>query len=207
LHEGQARLLENLVGRSRAFWRFFLPELQAVAPGFRDVGVDEAYRAVNRVARTPDRVASDEVTYDLHIALRIDLERALMSGDLGVADLPAAWDEASARLLVRPRDAREGFLQDGHWAAGMFGYFPTYTLGNLIAAQLHRAATAALPDLDREIAGGSIASLVEWLRGAVYRHGGVVPAAEIVARATGGALAVDAQLARLRAKYGELYRL
>jgi carboxypeptidase Taq len=207
LHEGQARLLENLVGRSRAFWRFFLPELQAVAPGFREVGIDEAYRAVNRVARTPDRVASDEVTYDLHIALRIDLERALMSGDLAVADLPAAWNEASARLLVRPRDARQGFLQDGHWAAGMFGYFATYTLGNLIAAQLHRAATAALPDLDRELAGGSIASLVEWLRGAVYRHGGVVPAAAIVERATGGALAVDAQLGHLRAKYGELYRL
>ena len=207
LHEGQARLMENLVGRSRAFWQFFLPELQAAAPGFRDVDVDQAYRAVNRVARTPDRVASDEVTYDLHIALRIDLERALITGDLAAADLPAAWDEASARLLVRPRNPREGFLQDGHWAAGMFGYFATYTLGNLVAAQLYRAATAALPDLDRELAGGSIAPLLEWLRGAVYGHGGVVPAAEIVERATGAALSIEPQLARLRAKYGELYRL
>jgi len=207
LHEGQARLFENLVGRSRAFWQFFLPRLQAAAPAFRDLDLEQAYRAVNRVARTPDRVAADEVTYDLHIALRIDLERALIAGDLEVADLPAAWDEASARLLVRPRDPREGLLQDGHWAAGMFGYFPTYTLGNLIAAQLFRAALAAVPDLEQHIAAGSTAPLVDWLRGAVYRHGGLRPAAAIVERATGGPIAIDAQLARLRAKYGELYRL
>jgi carboxypeptidase Taq len=200
-------LFENLVGRSRAFWRFFLPQLQAAAPAFRDLDVETAYRSVNRVARTSDRVSADEVTYDLHIALRIDLERGLMAGDLRVADLQAAWDETSARLLVRPRDARAGFLQDGHWAAGMFGYFPTYTLGNLIAAQLYRAASAAVPDLEDHIAAGSPVPLIEWLAEHVYRHGGVLPALLIVERATGGPVSIDAQLARLRAKVSDVYRL
>jgi carboxypeptidase Taq len=205
LHESQARLFENLVGRSRAFWRFFLPALQAAAPTFRDLDVEQVHRSINRVVRTPDRVSADQVTYDLHIAMRIDLERALMTGDLQVADLPAAWDESSARLLVRPRDARTGLLQDGHWAAGMFGYFPTYTLGNLIAAQLYRAASAAIPDLEEHIASGSPAPLVEWLAGAVYRHGGLLPARVIVERATGKPIGVDAQCAHLGALLAEVY--
>ncbi len=202
LHESQARLFENLVGRSRAFWRFFLPELQAAAPAFGDLDVEAAYRSVNRVVRTCDRVGADEVTYDLHIALRIDLERALMTGDLVVGDLQSAWDEASARLLVRPRDARTGFLQDGHWAAGMFGYFPTYTLGNLTAAQLHRAASDAIPDLEDHIAAGSVAPLVEWLAGSVYRHGGALPAAVIVERASGGPIGTPRARRRRRLHRG-----
>jgi carboxypeptidase Taq len=152
---------------------------------------------VHRVERTASRSGADEVTYDLHIAVRVDLERALIDGDLATADLPAAWDEAYRRTLVAPRHPGEGFLQDSHWAAGMFGYFPTYTLGNLIAAQLFAAA----PAIDDELERGSIAPLVAWLCEHVHRHGGLLSSAEIVERATGRPLSIDAQLAHLESRY------
>jgi carboxypeptidase Taq len=197
LHESQARLLENLVGRRRAFWYWFLPQLAAAAPAYADLELDDVLRSVHRVERSALRSGADEVTYDLHIAIRVDLERALIDGDLPAADLPAAWDQAYRRDLVAPRDPREGFLQDSHWAAGMFGYFPTYTLGNLIAAQLFAAA----PDIDDELARGSIASLTAWLCEHVHRHGGLHSSAAIVERATGRPLSIDAHLAHLEARY------
>lgn len=200
LHESQARLLENHVGRSRAFWRFFLPELGAAVPDLAGLSLDDALRAVNRVERTPSRNGSDEVTYDLHIAIRVDLERALIDGDLATADLPAAWDDAYRDALVPARDPRDGFLQDSHWAAGMFGYFPTYTLGNLIAAQLFAAA----PAIDDDLAGGSIAALTAWLRTHVHSHGGLLSSADIVERATGRPLSIEPHLAHLEARYGAL---
>jgi carboxypeptidase Taq len=206
LHESQSRLIENLVGRSRPFWRFALPRLQAtLAPVFDGVTTDRIYAAVNRVARTTNRIQADEVTYDLHIAVRVDLERALLADDLTVADLPGAWADAYATHLVRPPTVSTGFLQDGHWAAGMFGYFPTYTLGNLIAAQLHAACVAAHPDLDEHLAAGRFAVVVDWLRDHVHRHGSLLPSRVIVERATGAPPGVDAQLARLTAKYAELF--
>ncbi len=197
LHESQARLIENLVGRRRAFWHWFLPRLATAAPEYAGLALDDAMRAVHRVERGALRNGADEVTYDLHIAIRVDLERALLAGDLSIADLPAAWDEAYSRELVRPQGMREGLLQDSHWAAGMFGYFPTYMLGNLIAAQLFRAA----PAIDDDLAGGSIAPLAGWLRDNVHCHGGLVSCAVIVERATGAPLSVDAQLAHLEARY------
>jgi carboxypeptidase Taq len=197
LHESQARLIENLVGRRRAFWQWFLPRLVAAAPSYAGLDLDDAVRGVHRVERTALRNASDEVTYDLHIGIRVDLERALLAGELAVADLPAAWDEAYARDLVRPQGLCDGFLQDSHWAAGMFGYFPTYTLGNLIAAQLFRIA----PAIDGDLARGSIAPLVAWLRDNVHRHGGLYSSAAIVERATGAPLSIEPQLAHLEARY------
>jgi len=197
LHESQARLIENLVGKSRAFWRWFLPQLAAVAPALAGIDLDQALAAVRRVERTPLRNGSDEVTYDLHIGVRVDLERALFDEQLVTADLPAAWDDAIGSALVRPRDPRDGFLQDSHWAAGMFGYFPTYTLGNLIAAQLFTAA----PAVDDALAAGSIAPLTDWLRDNVHRHGGLLSSAAVVERATGRPLSIDAQLAHLEARY------
>jgi carboxypeptidase Taq len=197
LHESQARLIENLVGRRRAFWQWFLPRLAAAAPAYAGLDLDDAMRAVHRVQRTALRNGADEITYDLHIAIRVDLERALLAEDLAVADLPASWDEAYARDLVRPQGVRDGFLQDSHWAAGMFGYFPTYTVGNLIAAQLFRAA----PDIDDDLARGSIAPLTAWLREKVHRHGGLLPSAAIVERATGAPLSIDAQLSHLESRY------
>lgn len=207
LHESQARLVENLIGKSHGFWRFALPRLAALAPSLTTVDVDDVYRQLNRVARSSNRVTADELTYDLHIAIRVELERALVRGDLAVADLPGAWDEAYARSLVRPTSAADGVLQDGHWAAGMFGYFPTYTLGNVMAAQLHAAAGAALGDLDADLAAGDLSRLVGWLRDHVHRHAGRYPARVVVERATGAPPDPAAQLARLTGKYGALYRL
>ena len=198
LHESQARLIENHVGRSPAFWRWFLPELAAAVPELAGVDLERVLRSVHRVERTASRNGSDEVTYDLHIAIRVDFERALLEGDLATADLPAAWDEAYRRTLAPPRHPGEGYLQDSHWAAGMFGYFPTYTLGNLIAAQL----IAAAPAFDDDLARGSIASLTTWLREHVHRHGGLLSSSEVVERATGRPLSIDAQLAHLEARYG-----
>ncbi len=138
LHESQARLWENAVGRSRGFWRHFFPTARQMFPAaLRDVGEDDFFHAVHHVAPSLNRVQADEVTYNLHIAVRFELERAMIHGELRPADLPAAWHEAYRRYLgVAPADDGEGCLQDGHWAAGMFGYFPTYTLGNVFAAQL-----------------------------------------------------------------------
>lgn len=204
LHESQARFVENVLGRSLPFVEGLLPRLQALAPAFADVTADRLYRALNHVRRTPERVSADEVTYDLHIAIRVELERALVAGELAVDDLPDAWDAAYTRDLVAPPEPALGLLQDGHWAAGMFGYFPTYTFGNVIAAQTERAARAALPELDAQLRRGELAPLVGWLAETIHRHAGRYPRRVLLARALGGPLDPEVHLARLEAKHRAL---
>jgi carboxypeptidase Taq len=203
LHESQSRLWENLVGRSRPFWSHFLPRLAARWPELAEVSLDDFLPAVIRVERSLVRVEADEVTYNLHVALRFELEVALVRGALSVRELPAAWGEASARLLgIRPGNDAEGVLQDIHWAYGEFGYFPTYTLGNLYAASLFAAARRGLPDLDAQLSRGELWPLREWLRANVHRPGRALPAEEIVLRATGAGLD-DGELRRhLEERYG-----
>lgn len=200
LHESQARLFESLIGGGRAFWRFALPKLRAAyAPAYDDVDESALYDALTQVEPTLLRVRADAVTYDLHIAVRFELEQALISGALSIGDLPAAWNERyEAMLGVRPHDDAEGVLQDGHWASGMFGYFPTYTIGNLVAAQLLEGARAALGDLDEAIARGELAPLVLWLRANVHAHGARYDTAELVLRATGRPLDAAAHVRQLR---------
>ncbi len=207
LHESQARLWENTVGRSRPFWEYFFPRLQRAFPAaLRDVSFDEFAFAVNHVESSSIRVGADEVTYNLHILLRFDLERALMTGDLPAADVPAAWNEAARRYLgIVPTDDAEGCLQDGHWASGLIGYFPTYTLGNLIAAQLFAAAALQVNDLDRDFAHGRFTGLLDWLRAQVHRHGCRYPMARLVERVTGTALDYRPFVGAMQRKYGELY--
>ena len=207
LHESQSRLLENCIGRSRAFQAFLLPLVQqAFTPQLDAVTAEQAYRAVNRVQATLVRVEADEVTYNLHVAIRFDLERALIDGNLPIADLPAAWSDAYAETLgVRPADDREGCLQDGHWAAGLFGYFPTYTLGNLIAAQLYARLRADLCDLDRQLAAGDLAPLRAWLGRNVHRWGTRLSATQLTERVTGEALGADRFVDYLEQKYRALY--
>lgn len=207
LHESQSRLVENAIGRSAGFWRFALPELVGVAPALAEVSAEQVAIEVCRVARSPIRIHADELTYDLHIAVRVELERALLSGDLRVSELPAAWDDAYRRVLVSPPCPADGFLQDGHWAAGMFGYFPTYTLGNVIGAQLWAAAGRALGDLEALLIAGDFAPLTRWLRDAVHCHAGLRPARDVVLAATGEAPDPQALIARLDARYRALYRL
>ncbi|HEY7328186.1 MAG TPA: carboxypeptidase M32 [Gemmataceae bacterium] len=209
MHESQARLWENTVGRSLPFWRHFFPHSRALFPeALRDVSVDEFYFAINHVAPSLNRVRADEVTYNLHILIRFELERSLVAGDLIAADVPAAWNEQYRRYLgVKPPDDAEGCLQDGHWGGGLIGYFPTYTLGNLFAAQLFDRASADLGDLDDDFSQGRFDRLLGWLQLRVYCHGQRYPAPRLIEHATGTAPNPQPLLAGLRRKYGELYGL
>ena len=205
IHESQSRLWENVIGRGRPFSAWLLPRLQKHLPG-RYAGMDHAtfYRGLNRVRRTLIRTEADETTYNLHVALRLGIEVALVEGRLEVDDLPAAWDEGMRRLLgVEVPDVRSGVLQDVHWAAGHFGYFPTYTLGNLIAAQLWERLLADLPEVEADLERGEFGPLREWLRDAVHWHGRKFTQRELLRRATGQELSVEPFLAYLEAKLGD----
>jgi carboxypeptidase Taq len=202
VHESQSRLWENLVGRSRPFCEWALPLLRAHLGGpFEAMDADALYRSVNRVELSLIRIEADETTYNLHIALRYELELALIEGRLEVKDLPEAWDAATHRLLgLEVPDVLHGVLQDIHWGAGMIGYFPTYTLGNLMAAQLWSALSAQLSDIEADIAAGRFAALREWLRENIHRHGRKYDSRELLRRATGEELRVEPWLDYLQAK-------
>ena len=201
-HESQSRLWENMVGRSGGFWRWCLPHAQAALPDrFAGVTWQEVQRAANAVRPSLIRVSADEVTYGLHIVLRFELEVALIEGDLAVADLPVAWNERTHAYLALdvPDDAR-GVLQDVHWAEGIFGYFPTYALGNVIAGQVWACVLADLPDLDERFAAGDFAALREWLGEHVHRFGRRYLPTDLLERVTGEGLDPAPYLAYLEAK-------
>jgi len=207
VHESQSRMWENFVGRSRGFWRFFAPRLRPPGPG-GPPSAEEAYRAVNRVKPTLIRVEADEVTYNLHIILRFEIESRLFRGELAVADLPAVWNERSAALIgLTPSTDREGVLQDVHWSGGAFGYFPSYCLGNMIAAQLWEKIEGLRPDLAEDFARGDFRWLLQWLRENIHAAGRRHPPLELVRRVTGRPLSPQPLLRYLGKKYGELYRL
>jgi carboxypeptidase Taq len=207
VHESQSRLWENFVGRGRPFWRHFFPLARRVfRGGLDDVSPDDFHFAVNHVEPTLARVGADEVTYNLHVLIRFELEKALLAGDLSAADLPGAWNEAYRHHLgVVPADDGEGCLQDSHWAAGMVGYFPTYTLGNVFAAQLWARARQELGDVDTASARGDFAGLLGWLRDRVHRHGSRFLPPRLIEEATGSPPDHRPLLRYLRDKYGELY--
>jgi carboxypeptidase Taq len=202
LHESQARLFEAVVGRGRPFWTWCLPRLRLAYGGFDDVSLDQMLAAQCRVERAPLRIGADEVTYNLHVVIRCRLESALLSGDLRVGELPNAWRGEYERTLgLVPADDNQGCLQDGHWAAGMFGYFPTYALGNLAAAQFYEAAKAAEPDLEHALERGDFGPLREWLRVQVHVHGSTRGLFERLKIATGEELSIAPLLQSLKARY------
>lgn len=207
IHESQSRMWENLVGRSRPFWQHFYPRLQRYFPSsLGDVDLEAFYRAVNKVQPSFIRVDADEATYNLHIMLRFELELALMEGSLAVADLPEAWNARMRDYLgLTPPDDAKGVLQDVHWSSGLMGYFPTYALGNLVAAQLWETICQEIPDLDAQIARGQFGALLAWLRENVHRHGAKFDPAELVQRVTGKPLSPEPFLRYLRRKFGEIY--
>jgi carboxypeptidase Taq len=209
MDESQARFWENRVGRSRSFWEHFFPGARQLFPeSLGDVGLDELHFAVNGVSPSLIRVNADEVTYNLHTLVRFELERALVSGELAAADLPAAWSAAYRHYLgVAPKNDAEGCLQDGHWADGLIGYFPTYTLGDVFGAQLFAQAEAELGDLDEQFARGEFAELVRWLGERVYRQGGRYPSARLIEAVTGSAPDHRPLVDALRSKYSALYEL
>lgn len=202
IHESQSRLWENQVGRSLPFQRWLAPLLrEAGGPAFAGVGPDELFASWNRVEPSLIRVEADETTYNLHIAVRFELELALFRGELPVAELPAAWNARYRDFLgVEPESDRDGCLQDIHWSLGLFGYFPTYTLGNLYAAQIWEALRAAEPELDAAVAGGDFAPILGFLRREIHALGRRYPPGELCRRVSGQALDPEVFLRYLRAK-------
>ncbi len=209
VHESQSRLWENLVGRSREFWSHYFPRLQAVFPDqLTDVDAETYYRAINRVEPSFIRVEADEVTYNLHIMLRFELENEMLEGRVKIAELPEAWNaKMEAYLGTVPPDDAQGVLQDIHWSEGMLGYFPTYSLGNLISVQFFDKAKADLPSLPDQIAAGKFDELLNWLRQEVHRHGRKYTPAELVKRVTGNDLTAANYVAYIKAKFSDIYEL
>jgi carboxypeptidase Taq len=207
IHESQSRMWENLVGRSRSFWKFFLPKAQAAFPeALAGVSEEEWYRAINDVRPSFIRTESDEATYNLHILLRFELEQALMTDELAVKDLPGAWNEKMKSYLgLIPPDAAKGVLQDIHWSGGAIGYFPTYTLGNMYAAQFFEQANKDLGDLNPMFARGEFAPLLGWLRKNIHIHGRRYTARQLVKKVTGKDLSAEPLLRHLNRKAAEVY--
>lgn len=209
MHESQSRLWENLVGRSRAFTNFLLPHLKEHFP--IELGMlapDDFYRGINHPERTLIRVSADEVTYNLHVILRFELEQALMSGALAVADLPDAWNDGmETHVGLRPDDVANGVLQDMHWSSGMFGYFPSYTIGNLYAAAFYRKASSDIEGLDDDIGKGDFDRLLEWLRENIHSQGYLYTAKELGERVLGEPLTHEPFIDYIRSKYSSLYEI
>jgi carboxypeptidase Taq len=201
IHESQSRLWENHIGRSRAFWNHWYPLAQRTFPQLAEFPLDDFLRYLWRAAFSQIRVEADEATYDLHILLRFGLERRMIAGTLAVADVPAAWNEGFAELFgFAPEDDRHGCLQDIHWAMGGLGYFATYSLGNLNAAQLHAAARRD-PAIATACDAADYAPLLAWLRQHVHAHGATLDPADLLTQATGSPPSPTAYLAHLRTRY------
>lgn len=207
IHESQSRLWETRIGQSKPFWKHFLPFLKAHFKQLDKVTLDPFYRAINRVAPSFIRVESDEVTYSLHVILRFELEKQLIEGSLEVRDIPDAWNGLMETYLgITPPTDREGCLQDIHWSMGAFGYFPTYTLGNLYAAHFFKAFEKKFPDWEKRVARGELFFLREWLRENIHQHGRVYSARELLKRVSGQQKLSEAPyLAYLTKKYQEIY--
>ncbi|HUL62086.1 MAG TPA: carboxypeptidase M32 [Methanocella sp.] len=206
LHESQSRLWENVVGRSLPFWTYYYPKMQRAFPRFRKVPLEAWHREINRVSRNFIRVDADELTYNLHIALRFEAEAAIFDGKLKTREIPEFWNERFEKYLgLEVPDNASGCLQDVHWSTGNFGYFPSYTIGNLYAAQLWDAAQRQVPGLEDRIAAGDLGAFLGWLRQNVHRHGKRYDAAELMKRVTGSPISEDFFIRYVSEKYGRLY--
>jgi carboxypeptidase Taq len=209
VHESQSRMWENLVGRSYEFWQHFYPRAQELFPSqLGNVSLETFYRAINKVQPSLIRVEADEATYNLHVMLRLELEIALMDGSLAAKDLPEAWNARMQDYLgiVPPTDA-DGVLQDIHWSAGLFGYFPSYALGNLMSLQLWERINIDIPNLSEHIRAGKFGALLEWLRKNVHCHGAKFDPQELMQRVTGSKIDSGAYMRYLKGKFGKIYGL
>jgi carboxypeptidase Taq len=206
VHESQSRMWENMVGRSKPFWTWALPKLQETFPGQFDVDLNTFYGAINRVAPSYIRVEADEATYNLHIMLRFEIETGLLNGSIEVAHLPEEWNDRFESFLgISPRNDAEGVLQDVHWSAGLVGYFPTYALGNLLAAQYYAKALESHPQIPQEATEGKFSTLLTWLNENIHQYGRKFTMNELTERVTGGAIDAGPYIAYLQQKYGEIY--
>lgn len=208
VHESQSRMWENVVGRSRGFWKHYYAQLQHTFPQLAAVDLESFYRAINRVQPSLIRVEADEATYNMHIMVRLEMELGLLSGDISAADAPAAWNERyESYLAVTPESNTLGILQDVHWSHGVMGYFTTYSLGNVLSVQLYDAAVRAHPAIPDEIEQGRFDTLRGWLTQNVYRHGRKFEPNELIRSATGEPINPRPYVAYLKQKFGEIYGL
>lgn len=209
MHESQSRWWETRIGQSQPFWQYYLPLLKKQFKGkFDRVDLKTFYRAINKVEPSLIRVDADEVTYPLHVILRFELERALIEGTLDVKQIPEAWNAKMKELLgIEPTTNADGCLQDIHWAMGAFGYFPTYTLGNIYAAQLFESFEKKHPDWESKVAAGNLLFITQWLHEAVHRHGRRYTSEEVLKKATGKAATPKPYIAYLQNKYQSVYLL
>jgi carboxypeptidase Taq len=206
VHESQSRLWENIVGRSRPFWSHFLPGLQASFPALAGYDLDTFYRAINRVEPTLIRVEADELTYNLHVLVRFELECDILTGKLAIRDLPDAWNAKYEEYLgVTPETDAEGCLQDVHWSMGSIGYFPTYSMGNVLSYQIWTAMTKEIPDTDDLMAKGDFEPIHGWLRERLYCKGRFLRPKELIMKVTGKAMDPSDYLSALSTKYCEIY--
>lgn len=208
VHESQSRLWENQVCRSQAFWKFYEPKFRERFPKqLQGINSEDLYLAINAVSRNPIRVDSDEVTYNIHIIIRFEIENALFNDSLKIDELPDYWNARYQELLgITPGNDREGVLQDIHWSGGAFGYFPSYCLGNMMAAQLWYAALDQIDGLEKQISNGEFAPLLTWLRKNIHAHGQSYPLKELCLKATGNELSPQALVRYLKERYLPLYR-
>ncbi len=207
-HESQSRLWENQVGRSLPFWKHYAPILRKTFPNMKAVKLEQLYRAFNVVRPSFIRVEADELTYNLHIMVRFEIEKGAMEGKVDLNELPEVWDECYERYLgIRPPSVSQGCLQDIHWSMGLIGYFPTYSLGNLYAAQLMEAARRELRDLDGSIEKGRFGPLLSWLRENVHSKGRLYRAEDLMKRVTGKPLGEEAFISYMKAKFSDVYGL
>lgn len=210
VHESQSRLWENLIGRSRPFWEHYYPHVQEqFNDQLGDISLDTFYRGINKVSRSLVRVDADELTYNLHVMLRFDLELEMLEGNLAIRDLPDAWHARyESDLGMRAPSDVNGVLQDVHWYSGIIGgVFQGYTLGNIMSAAFFDQAVAARPEINNEIGQGKFDTLHGWLRENIYQYGSKYTAPEIVKRVTGNELSIAPYMRYLRGKFGELYNL
>ena len=206
IHESQSRFYENVIGRSKEFWTSFMPKLKAVAPTLQNLDTDKFVKAINKVQFSKIRIEADEVTYNLHIIIRFQIERDLFSDKIKVNELPQVWNHKYADYLgVKVEDDAEGVMQDTHWASGLYGYFPSYALGNIYSGQIAAAVTKDLPDWRSQLAVGKIDQINEWLKRNIHSQSDLYDPEELIKRATGRNLNSEAYLSYLNEKYGEIY--
>ncbi|HMK95272.1 MAG TPA: carboxypeptidase M32 [Candidatus Limnocylindrales bacterium] len=206
VHESQSRFYENVIGRSKEFWTFFMPKLKEAAPSLANLDLDKFVKAVNKVEPSKIRIEADEVTYNLHIIVRFEIERDLFANKITVDELPQVWNQKYAEYLgVKVQDDSEGVMQDTHWASGLYGYFPSYALGNVYSGQITSAVTKGLPDWRSQLASGNLNRLNEWLKINIHSQSDLYDPEELIRKATGRNLNSEAYLSYLNEKYGAIY--
>jgi len=206
VHESQSRFYENVIGRSKEFWINFMPKLKKAAPSLAKVELEKFYQAINKVEQSKIRIEADEVTYNMHVIIRFEIERDLFSDKIRVNELPEVWNQKYADYLgVKVEDDSEGVMQDTHWASGLYGYFPSYTLGNIYCGQIVTAVSKELPDWRHQLSLGKLTQVNDWLKRKIHSRGDLYEPEELIKKATGMKLNSEPYLQYLNEKYSEIY--